>query len=234
MSLLDPPETASALAASCVNMHTFPVLAGPTGSRQVMLSSPIILYDYPAVAPESQGDLCDATEIDELLTLRVRTLTEDEKREARATDARGGADCRPVRRGVAANALAQLHGTCRSRRVVPESAGRAAARGRFDRRGTARVSAAASHVRLQPAPRHRFSRYLPARAGPAIVSAVYRTLEDQPYIAVTLDDDPFGAEGAKYRRSLFFHPEELVPLDRGARVSRADAGGGHRQRVPWR
>jgi hypothetical protein len=71
-----------------------------------------------------------------------------------------------------------------------------------------------SHVRLQPARViDSLDICLTGRTG--VVSAVYRTLEDQPYIAVTLDDDPFGAEGAKYRRSLFFHPHELVPLDRG-------------------
>ena len=31
-----------------------------------MLSSPIILYDYPCVAAESPGDMYDATEIDEI------------------------------------------------------------------------------------------------------------------------------------------------------------------------
>src|SRR6185312_4414721 len=33
-------------------------------------------------------DLCDACEIDELLVLRTRTMTDDEKRWARATDPR--------------------------------------------------------------------------------------------------------------------------------------------------
>ena len=56
-----------------------------------MLSSPIILYDFPAVAPESAGDFCDATEIDEILALRVMTLTDDEKAEARGTDPRAAA-----------------------------------------------------------------------------------------------------------------------------------------------
>jgi hypothetical protein len=54
----------------------------------VVLSSPIILYDYPQIAPESAGDLCDSLEIDEILTLRTMTLTDEEKREARATDPR--------------------------------------------------------------------------------------------------------------------------------------------------
>ena len=47
----------------------------------MLLASPIILYDHPAIAPESPGDLFDALEIDEILTLRTMTLTEDEKRQ---------------------------------------------------------------------------------------------------------------------------------------------------------
>jgi hydrogenase maturation protease len=54
-----------------------------------MLSSPIILYDYPQIAPESPGDLFDGTEIDEILTLRIMTLTEEEKAEVRNGDERG-------------------------------------------------------------------------------------------------------------------------------------------------
>src|SRR5262249_26330156 len=72
------------------NDGLFPVLVGD-GDAEVVLASPIICYDHPAVAPESPGDMFDATEIDEILALRVRTLTDDEKREARATDARAAA-----------------------------------------------------------------------------------------------------------------------------------------------
>ena len=41
------------------------VLVGEEGQRDTMLSSPIILYDYPQIAPESPGDLFDGAEIDE-------------------------------------------------------------------------------------------------------------------------------------------------------------------------
>ncbi|MFD9465733.1 hypothetical protein, partial [Streptomyces sp. NPDC060027] len=88
LSLTDPPEWARPAAASCHNDHTWPVLAGPPGTEDVMLSSPIILEDHPAVAEESPGPLYDATEIDEILSLRTAALTEREKREARGTDAR--------------------------------------------------------------------------------------------------------------------------------------------------
>jgi hypothetical protein len=88
LSLTDPPQWAAAEAAVCTNIGTWPVLAGPDDCRDLLLSSPVILYDHPEVAPESAGDLFDATEIDEILTLRTLALTDDERREARATDPR--------------------------------------------------------------------------------------------------------------------------------------------------
>jgi hydrogenase maturation protease len=88
VSLLEPPEELRGATAACVNVGTWPVLVGEEGARDVMLSSPIILYDYPKIAPESAGDLYDGTEIDEILTLRIMTLTEDEKREMRSLDDR--------------------------------------------------------------------------------------------------------------------------------------------------
>jgi hydrogenase maturation protease len=88
VSLLEPPGSLRAAAGSCRNVGCWPVLVGEAGERSCLLSSPIILYDYPQVASESAGDLFDATEIDELLTLRVLTLTDEEKREMRHADER--------------------------------------------------------------------------------------------------------------------------------------------------
>jgi hypothetical protein len=88
VSLLDPPESFRQAAGGCSNIGTYPVLAGEEGTRDCMLSSPIILYDYPQIAPESAGNLFDGTEIDEILTLRIMTLTEEEKREMRGADDR--------------------------------------------------------------------------------------------------------------------------------------------------
>jgi hypothetical protein len=88
VSLLDPPDELREAAAGCRNEGTWPVLAGEDGARDTMLSSPIIVYDYPRIAPESAGDLFDGTEIDEILSLRIMTLTEDEKREIRQADER--------------------------------------------------------------------------------------------------------------------------------------------------
>jgi hypothetical protein len=91
LSMTDPPEWASGVVARCRNTGAWPVLAGPVGCRDLMLSAPVILYDHPEIAAESAGDLFDATEIDEILTLRTMALTDAEKREARATDDRAAA-----------------------------------------------------------------------------------------------------------------------------------------------
>lgn len=88
LSQLDPPEDCQQAAAACRNLGLFPVLVGEDNRADTMLASPIILYDYPQVAPESPGDLFDATEIDEILTLRVLTMTDEEKRQAAAIDER--------------------------------------------------------------------------------------------------------------------------------------------------
>lgn len=88
VSLIDPPEAWADYARACQNVGTWPILVGAEGQRDSMLSSPIILYDYPQVAPESPGDLFDAAEIDEILSLRIMTMTDDEKREMRDSEER--------------------------------------------------------------------------------------------------------------------------------------------------
>ena len=88
ISMLDPPEILRGLVGECRNVGTWPVLVGDEGDHDMMLSSPIILYDYPQIAPESSGTLFDGTEIDEILSLRILTMTDDEKREMRQSDQR--------------------------------------------------------------------------------------------------------------------------------------------------
>jgi len=89
VSLIDPPEELSEAVERCENIKTWPVLVGEEGDRSTVLSSPIILYDYPQIAPESPGDLFDGTEIDQMLILNVLNLTDEEKEEMRASDPRG-------------------------------------------------------------------------------------------------------------------------------------------------
>jgi len=91
VSLIDPPEECRALAAACHNEGTWPVLVGREGDKDTMLSSPITLYDYPQIAAESPGDFFDGTEIDEMLVLRILTLTDEEKLAVAAVDERARA-----------------------------------------------------------------------------------------------------------------------------------------------
>jgi len=88
VSLLEPPDVLEEAVAACENIKTYPVLAGTEGETDCMLSSPIILYDYPQIAAESAGDLFDGAEIDEILTLRIMTMTDEEKHEMRGIDDR--------------------------------------------------------------------------------------------------------------------------------------------------
>ena len=112
VSLLEPPEDLREAAAKCQNLHTWPVLAGEKGTHDSMLSSPIILYDYPEIAQESPGDLFDGTEIDEILTLRIMTMTDQEKHEMRHSDERARQILERTE-SLPQEYLAKLHGALR-------------------------------------------------------------------------------------------------------------------------
>lgn len=115
VSLLEPPEKLSELAARCENVGAWPVLVGGddlSRARDTMLASPIILYDYPQIAPESPGDLFDGTEIDEILALRILTMTDGEKSEMRSTDDRARKLLERTE-SLPMEQLMKLHGTMR-------------------------------------------------------------------------------------------------------------------------
>lgn len=114
LSMLDPPDALRSLTAECRNEGTWPVLVGVEATRDTdtMLSSPIILYDYPQLAPESPGDLFDATEIDEILTLRILTLSDEEKRVMSELDDRGRALLERTE-SLGRGQLMELHGAMR-------------------------------------------------------------------------------------------------------------------------
>jgi hypothetical protein len=121
LSMTDPPEWAAAEVAACRNTGTWPVLAGPRDCADLMLSAPIILYDHPEVAAESAGNLFDATEIDEILTLRTLTLTDAEKQQARATDSRA-AELLDRLDEMPPQILERMHGAIRYLRSAPAGA----------------------------------------------------------------------------------------------------------------
>jgi hypothetical protein len=117
VSATDPPPELRAAVEACSNEGTWPVLVGEPGERHTMLSSPIILEEYPRVAPESPGDLFDGGEIDQLLTLNILSLTEEEKEEMRASDPRAR-EILDRTEALSEQELMRLHGAIRDLRVV--------------------------------------------------------------------------------------------------------------------
>jgi hypothetical protein len=120
VSLLETPTELQELAAQCQNVGVWPVLVGEPGQRDTLLASPIILYDYPQIAPESSGDLFDGTEIDEILSLRIMTLTDEEKREIRQSDERAR-EILDRTDAMPAEQFMKLHGAVRGLRPLKES-----------------------------------------------------------------------------------------------------------------
>lgn len=117
VSLLDPPEDLRSVVTECKSAGCFPVLVGEAEQRNLLLCSPIILYDYPQIAPESAGDFFDGTEMDEMLTLRVITMTDEEKQEIRSSDTRVQSLLERTER-TAREQLMKTHGTIRSMKTV--------------------------------------------------------------------------------------------------------------------
>lgn len=245
LSLLDPPIWAGTAAAECRNVHTYPVLAGADGGRDVVLSSPIILYDHPQIAPESPGPLFDSGEIDEILSLRTMTLTDEEKREVRATDPQAAAILDRVD-NLPDEVLARLHGAVRSlrpvrpagetARAVPEpddlaapaepapwwtSGADAGLSPETDAVSVDGVRVArGSRVLLRPRvhgtdPQDRFLAGRTAR-----IEAVFLDVDDRQHVAVTLEDDPASELHQWYGRYHYFAPEELRPIAEGAEGDR--------------
>jgi hypothetical protein len=245
ISMIDPPEWAKTAVAECENIGGWPVLADPDGGRDIVLSSPIILYDHPEVAPESPGELYDGLEIDEILTLRTLALSDDEKLQARATDPRAAALIDRVE-AMDARDIVKLHGTVRSPRPVrsdasAQDAGSMIARTNaagesewigdpdvpwWDPGADASVSpdtdtvnvgghqiGRGSRVRLRPGNRRSDAQDMFLIGRIAEVQAVLLDVDDTPYLAVALADDPDQDLRIAHGRFLYFSVDEIEPCE---------------------
>ncbi|MEV1288598.1 hypothetical protein [Micromonospora sp. NPDC049679] len=76
LSMVDPPAWAVAAARDCVNVRTWPVLVGEPRCADAMLSTPIMLDDYPTVAPRRAAPFFAPTGVDGILTLGRTALTD--------------------------------------------------------------------------------------------------------------------------------------------------------------
>ncbi|MGH3885535.1 MAG: hypothetical protein ACRDSZ_03025 [Pseudonocardiaceae bacterium] len=237
ISLTDPPEWAKHAAAACHNERVWPVMIGDAGRCDVILASPIILYDYPVIAPESAGDLFDGTEIDEILTLRTMTLTDEEKAEVRATDERARKLMDRVD-SMPPEMLDKLHGAIRylgetrgtqtpGTRKEPDPIETITTPGTpwWDPGADASVNpetdsvfiagvemAKGSQVLLMPGLRRADAQDMFLAGRTATVAAVLLDVDGNTHVAVTLDDDPGAEISALHGRFRYFSPDELTPL----------------------
>jgi hypothetical protein len=225
VSQIDPPEWARGFVEECEQVGCFPVLAGPPGVRDLVFASPIILYDHPQVAPESEAQFCDATEMDEMLTLRTLTLTDAEKRVVRGSDPKAAALIDHVDHLPPA-LLDRLHGAIRSMSSVarPAAPAQEPPPPWWDPGTDASVDpdtdfvligdvavCRGSSVVLRPGGTSTDAQdmFLAGRA--ATVEAVIFDVDGGTHVAVSLDDlveDGYHPHG----RFLYFAPDEVEPI----------------------
>ncbi|GAA4389859.1 hypothetical protein [Tsukamurella soli] len=237
VSTTDPPAVVAAAVPTTAHDRCWPVLAGPEGQDDVLLLAPIILYDHPAIAPESSVALFDSTEIDEILTLRVLTLTDDEKAEARRTDPRA-AEIIDRCEAMTPEQMQQLHGTLRDPRgggpsrsggvdfpsMHTPGVGTDALAPWWDPGVDGSVRPDADSVVIEGVPiakgsvvtvrprRRADAQDLFSAGRRARVTGVFFDVDGETHVSVVLLDDPAADLHEWYGRYLYFSPDELVPV----------------------
>ena len=228
LSAADPPPDARAAASELRNDGLWPILVGAGGADDTVLASPIILEDHPDVAPESPGDLFDATEIDEILSLRILALTDAEKAEMRGADARARAILDRTE-ALTGDDWMRMHGTLRP--VLPRIGATTPSDATLDPwvpldgespfaerplldavpwRGG--VLTAGARVRLVPRG-GADALDIVLRGRTATVESIEQDVDDRVYVAVTVDDDP-GADLGLMRQPghrFFYTLDEVEP-----------------------
>jgi hypothetical protein len=249
LSMTDPPDEAARAVAACAQHRCWPVLAGPEGDRSLLLVSPIILYDHPELAPQSAGALYDSTEIDEILTLRIMTLTDEEKAAARATDARA-AEIIDRCDALSPQELQQMHGVLRDPHALEQALADVELVGVdtgdvdlansfgfddevpwWDPAVDGSVSPETDEVLINGVRVCAGSivRVHPSRRADAQdlfftgqvarVTAVHSDVDGETHVAVVLVDDPAADLHDWYGRYLYFAPDELEPISGSASSS---------------
>ncbi len=225
-SVVDPPSDAREIVDAVRQDRCWPFLAGEEGETDLLLGSPIILYDHPEVAAESAGALFDATEIDEILTLRVMTMTDAEKAEARATDPRAAAIIDRCDTMTPAD-LQQMHGILRDPHGPPGTGDAPW----WDPASDASLSPGSDAVVVDGVAVSRGSlvRVHPSRRADAQdlffadqvarVRAVLDDVDGGTHVALVLEDDPAADLHDWYGRYFYFAPDEIEPLDAARKES---------------
>jgi hypothetical protein len=211
ISLLEPPKGVEAFAAQCQNVGVWPVLVGnkAKGERSTMLASPIILYDYPEIAPDSVGDFFDGTEIDEMLTLRVMTLTDSEKTEIQLD----GFSRRILERthSLDEKSMQKLHGGMRPANSSVEEFFNPVRAIKTVRVGGVELTTG-DKVIIRPK-RRADAIDLMLAGKKAVIEALEQDAEGEIHLALILDDDPGGDLGLERQTGhrFFYRSDEVEP-----------------------
>ena len=226
-----PRPTRCPGAASTAASRCWP--ARPARS-DLLLISPIILYDHPEVAEQSETALYDCTEIDEILTLRVMTMTDEEKAQARATDPLA-AQIIDRCDSMSPEAMARLHGVLRDPHAARAPAGLIpeipdgvdwwdpladnAVQPDIDAVLVNGVRVArGSQVRLRPR-RDADAQDMFFAGKTARVTSVHEDVDGNKHVGVVVDDDPAADLHDWYGRYLYFSPDEVEPLEAQHKLS---------------
>jgi len=216
LSMTDPPADYQLAVAGCKNLGTWPVLVGDgeKGERDTMLSSPIILSDYPQIAPESPGNLFDGTEMDEMLTLRILTMTGEEKQEMRQADEFGR---RLLERteGLDKDHLLKMHGVLRGMRSFDEEVFGTNTRLEGVAVGEIYLRAG-DRVRIRPRVRADVMD-LALQGKTGVIESVEQDAEERIHLALVLQEDP-GMDLGLMRQPghrFFYGLDEIEPLREG-------------------
>lgn len=214
ISSLEPPDAYANVVAACKNIGTWPILVGDESRRErdCMISSPIILYDYPKIAPESPGNLFDGGEIDEILTLRIMTMTDAEKNEMRRVDAQARAILERTE-SLSENDLLRLHAVMKPTENFGED---------FFNPATRAESVIVDGVALRQGdkviirPKKRADAFDMALTGKvAIIESIEQDAENKMHLALVLEDDP-GKDLGFLRQPghrFFYGTDEVEPLE---------------------
>lgn len=226
VSLLEPSPEFEADSNSCAQDGVFPVLVGETGDRGLLLCSPIILYDYPQVAAESPGDFFDGAEIDEMLALRVLTLTDEEKQEMRSGDPRARAILERTE-SLPNEHFIKLHGAVRGlRRITEADSTTTTPEQQIQPWNPFAEAPAPESIQVSGAELRKGDRVkiwpkknadildMAVEGKVAIIEAIEQDLEGALHLAVVLEDDP-GRDLGMLRQvghRFFYSPDEVQPL----------------------
>ncbi len=226
-------DSAAAAVAGARSTAASRCWQGRPDDRDLVLVSPIILYDHPEIAEQSKGALYDSTEIDEILT------PADHDDDRRGEGAGPAPPIRWPRRSSTAvttmspEAMLNLHGVLRNPHAQAEPTTRADVSRRspegvdwWDPWPTTRYGprldailvngarvARGSRVRLRPS-RRADAQDLFFADKIARVTSVHEDVDGDQHVGVVLEDDPAADMHDWYGRYLYFAPDEVEPLDR--------------------